>query len=99
MGQKGGGEVSFEKELREIALFHGVDAQIDQTIEECAELIVALRKLRRFGFTVEGSSAVAEEMADVRIMLDQLEFLLGETELWREVKVRREIDRIREAQQ
>jgi NTP pyrophosphatase (non-canonical NTP hydrolase) len=57
------------------ALAHyGSRAQIDQTIEECAELIVALRHLMR-GRAKEAQ--VIEELADVQIMLEQMFLLFG----------------------
>ena len=50
----------------------GVKSQIDVTCEECAELI---KKLMKLGRKHNGSTLaeVAEEMADVRVMLDQME--------------------------
>lgn len=51
----------------------GDEPQIRQTMEECAELIVALNKSMR---DIEDSEAVRynilEEMADVTIMLEQM---------------------------
>lgn len=48
---------------------YGMDKQIDQLIEECAELIVALQHFKRDRVTwIE----VSEEMADVIIMIDQM---------------------------
>lgn len=51
----------------------GKEAQMDQAIEECAELIVALRHLRRGKATPE---QVASEVADVLIMVGQLRIML-----------------------
>jgi len=53
----------------------GEAAQYDQAVEECAELIATLKHLRR-GRVDE--SAVAEELADVYLMLGQLVYMLGE---------------------
>ena len=53
----------------------GVEAQYDQAVEECAELITTLKHLRR-GRVDE--TAVAEELADVYLMIGQLSFMLGE---------------------
>ena len=47
---------------------YGVDKQIDMLIEECAELIVALKHMKRGRVAW---NEVAEEMADVKIMIDQ----------------------------
>ena len=53
----------------------GVEAQYDQAVEECAELITTLKHLRR-GRVDE--DAVAEELADVYLMVGQLVYMLGE---------------------
>ena len=53
----------------------GKDSQIDMAIEEMAELTKALCKLKRARHESEKGACIAnihEEMADVRIMLDQL---------------------------
>lgn len=53
----------------------GMDSQIDMAIEEMAELTKALCKLRRAEHMPEKIACLGnihEEMADVRIMLDQL---------------------------
>jgi hypothetical protein len=52
----------------------GENAQIDIAIEECAELITALLDRRR-GRGCD--NAVAEEIADVEIMLSQLRIMIG----------------------
>lgn len=54
---------------------YGEPAQMDMAVEEMAELTKALCKVRRAAPGVETTAAVVnviEEMADVRIMLDQL---------------------------
>lgn len=54
---------------------YGVESQIEMAIEEMAELTKALCKVRRAAPGTETTAAVVnviEEMADVRIMLDQL---------------------------
>lgn len=61
--------------------------QCDQTIEEMAELTVAIRKFWRYsGYDAETINAlkenIVEEIADVGIMLDQLKILFDvETEV------------------
>lgn len=65
---------------RAIALY-GVDAQVNVAIEEMAELTKALLKLRRAECKTAHDVAVAairEEMADVSIMLSQLELIYGD---------------------
>jgi len=59
------------QEILEAAIDHfGVDNQIGIAMEECAELIQALSKYRRYGESA--IHQVIGEMADVQIMLDQL---------------------------
>lgn len=52
----------------------GVEAQLDMVIEECSELIVAIQHLKRDRATLDN---VAEEMADVHIMLSQFRTING----------------------
>lgn len=52
---------------------YGLSAQIDQTQEECAELIVALNKWKRSKGKID-LKAVAEELADVSIMVEQIKW-------------------------
>ena len=54
----------------------GEELQIKVAIEECAELIKELAKLGRM---INGSSIenIAEEIADVEIMLQQLKIIFG----------------------
>lgn len=59
---------------------YGNNEQVDIAIEEMSELIKELLKNRR---GEENRSMIADEMADVYIMLEQLKFIFGinETEL------------------
>jgi NTP pyrophosphatase (non-canonical NTP hydrolase) len=50
----------------------GPDSRMSQTIEECAELIVEINKIRHGQGSVE---AVAGEIADVTIVLMQMCFM------------------------
>ena len=50
----------------------GNEAQLDQMIEECAELIVAINHLRR---KKSDLLPVLEELADVEIMLEQMSII------------------------
>lgn len=73
------------RKIHKIAANYGLEAQSRQTIEECAELIQALNKYLR---NVSGGQptqekdiknlvmGVAEEIADVSIMLEEIKFLL-----------------------
>lgn len=60
--------------------YYGNNPQVDVAIEEMSELIKELLKNRR---GKENRSMIADEMADVYIMLEQLKFIFGinETEL------------------
>lgn len=76
---------------------YGTDAQLLKASEECSELSAAL--LQHFGRgTPESMNHVCEEIADVHIMIDQLEMMfdLGLIEAWRDRKVERLGQRIAE---
>lgn len=53
----------------------GEEAQFDQAIEECAELIAALKHFKRGKVSEQ---EITEELADVVLMTQQLTFMLGE---------------------
>ena len=61
----------------------GEEAQYNQMVEECAELIVAINKYKRFldGEKKQTKEEVMfnlfEEIADVKICIQQLEYILG----------------------
>lgn len=89
--------------IKKIADHYGYEAQSRQLIEEMAELTQAVNKLWRFekeciGGTIEIHKAkVTEEIADVEIVLGQIKYLLGvkkETEIWREKKLERTLEKI-----
>ncbi len=69
----------------------GEDAQYDQAVEECAELIAVLKHFKR-GRVDE--TAVAEELADVLLMAGQLMFMLGEEKVM--AAVERKLQRLQE---
>lgn len=52
----------------------GHSAQIDMIVEECSELILALQHFKRGRNTAD---EVANEIADVSIMLDQARIIFG----------------------
>lgn len=56
---------------------YGVDAQLNTAIEECAELIVAMRHYLRG--RESGLSELYGEIADVTIVLAQLRLMLSES--------------------
>ena len=70
------------KDLKEklivIADHYKFDNQKEQTIEEMAELMVALNKFKRYGKIQRKTrkKAIITEIADVYIMISQLSYLL-----------------------
>jgi len=71
----------------------GFKSQIDMAIEECSELITALRHCDRGKITAE---AVCDEVADVEIMMAQLRVMLGDSnvEMAKSKKINRLIKRV-----
>ncbi|HEY5673606.1 MAG TPA: antitoxin [Malonomonas sp.] len=61
----------------------GEDAQYDQAVEECAELITALKHFRRG--KIEKQSVI-DELADVTLMLGQLTWMFGADEVEAAIK-------------
>lgn len=53
----------------------GEEAQYDQAVEECAELIAALKHFKRQRI---GREQLIDELADVALMVGQLSWMLGE---------------------
>ena len=86
-----------ERSVFEHALEHyGPDAQITMVMEEMSELQKELCKYRRGRANYDH---IAEEIADVSIMLDQMRLLFqcgGAVQGWRLEKVRRLAQRIAE---
>lgn len=91
-----------EKKCLEIARYYGFDAQTNQLIEECAELIQAINKYKRKylrGQPVHESGGkaprdmIVEEIADVEVMLCQIKQMFGITELEIEDVAERKIER------
>lgn len=92
-----------DKKLNDIALTHGLDEQLDQTIEECSELILAIQKYKRYGHKNDGFDTfylahIGEEIVDVEIMVDQLKMLIEgfDFEKFREHQIERELARMKE---
>lgn len=86
-----------KEKLRKIFEHYGIEVQARQTMEECAELIQALNKHLRLG-NYETVLAIAEEIADVQIMLEQMKiyFDIGrETARLMEGKISRAFERMR----
>ena len=65
---------SKDEDLREFIKAWGVDSQIDLAIEECAELIVALKHFKRERVECDD---VFTEIADVVFMMEELALIFG----------------------
>lgn len=93
---------AMEKKCLEIARYYGFDTQTNQMIEECAELIQAINKYKRQflrGQPVCESGGktprdmIAEEIADVEVMLCQIKLFLHITDLEVEDIAKNKIER------
>jgi NTP pyrophosphatase (non-canonical NTP hydrolase) len=69
----------------------GTTAQLDQTIEECAELITAINKWKRRRITPE---ELMDEVVDVGIMIEQMRIILNDEVAWKRIKEFK-LDRVR----
>ena len=72
---------TLEGKARLIADTYGLDKQSDIMLEECAELIKAICKYKRYGDTKN----LKEEMGDLRLTLMENSYLLGAEEEIREI--------------
>lgn len=89
---------------RDIVEHYGVINQLDILVEECAELIQAVSKYKRSNYAKAELDHVAEEMADVQIMLRQIADGYGglgsdfynSINNWINVKTERQLRRINE---
>lgn len=95
-----------EQKIQYIADHYGYEPQSRQLIEEMAELTVALNKAWRKTFdtvdkipNMDDEERIVEEIADVEIMITQIEYLLGisamELNNMIEQKLNRQIERIK----
>lgn len=83
---------------------YGLSCQLNQLQEECGELIQAVNKFRRSqGIGQETPLSVkqsfhllVEEMVDVSIMIEQIEYLLGVTVEEHNQIYKQKIERIKE---
>lgn len=88
---------SVDPRIIENARFHGFDVELEKAQEELLELFEALGDFDEER-SLEARDHVLEEIADVRIVIDQLEYLMwGEKRCawWREVKLQRQMKRNR----
>lgn len=88
---------------------YGINNQLDMATEECAELIQAINKLKRKNILDNGSirkpsqstnltaivafNSLCSEVADVKIMIAQLEMMLCKETI--QISVDRKIERLR----
>lgn len=73
---------------------YGIDAQVTKAVEELSELI---KELSKFLLDDGNMEHISEEMADVKIMIEQIELILENKEAVKAVKkakIRRLSDRL-----
>lgn len=84
-------------ELDKVVNINGDDLTITITSEECAELIQAITKLKRYGFYDRYKNDLHEEVADVLICITELVALgyldIDKVVSWQKFKVNREVER------
>ena len=69
-----------KEQVHQIALYYGLEAQSQKTVEENIELAHALIRLVQGKISLNNDKdlyEVLEEIADVEIMIEQLKFLLS----------------------
>lgn len=72
---------NIDPRLKKIADCFGFDAQAEKAIEEMAELIVEIKHLKkRDENAADIYPRLVEELADVKIMIDQLVYLVRQDE-------------------
>ena len=93
--------ITEQEAIENIAKYYGLKPQLDILQEECAELIQAVCKFKRGNYneyTIPLS--LIEELADVEIMLNQMEYLLDD-DVRKEIgrakrdKIKRQLERIK----
>ena len=84
-------------EMDSVAHINGDDLTLTITSEECAELIQALSKVKRYGLKGDYKNNLQEEVADIIICICELASLgyidMDKVEAWHKYKVDREIER------
>lgn len=94
------------EDIKKIADHYGLDAQLNIAVEELAELIQAIAKFRRINKrdqlnVIAKRGTISEEIADVKVMLAQVEYLLeieGVVEKVQEYKIERQLKRMKEGE-
>ena len=84
------------EDYKKIADHYGLRRQLWQTVEEMAELTQVICKTGRYDMDTVRDH-LAEEVADVSIMIDQIVYLLGDNMIAkiREEKINRQLERIK----
>lgn len=86
-------------EMDSVAHINGDDLTLTIASEECAELIQALSKVKRYGLEGDHKDNLQEEVADILICISELISLgyidMDKVEEWHAYKVDREIERAR----
>jgi NTP pyrophosphatase (non-canonical NTP hydrolase) len=73
----------------------GANAQIELIEEECLELALALQKLKRKrGSEIDKYNAIIDEIADVKIMIEQAQIIFSQDEINKRVDYK--MNRLRE---
>lgn len=85
-------------ELDKVAHVNSDDLTLTIASEECAELIQAITKVKRYGFHDEYEDNLHEEVADILICITEL-VCLGYLDIdkvikWQRQKIDREIERV-----
>lgn len=84
-------------ELDKVAHLNGDDLTLTIASEECAELIQAISKVKRYGFYDRYKNDLHEEVADVLICITELVALgyldIDKVVSWQKFKVNREVER------
>lgn len=94
------GRCNSDSRLYDIATHYGYTAQREQFIEECAEAILAAQKCKRTSYSLveyePNLMNLAEEVADVLIMAEQMRLLISPelVDSFIEKKLERQLRRI-----
>jgi NTP pyrophosphatase (non-canonical NTP hydrolase) len=85
-----------QQKLHEIIAGHSLEEQLEQTIEEASEFILAAQKLKRFPQDQKRFDDLLEETADMLIMAEQMCCYLGEEYMGKMIdnKLDRELKRM-----
>ena len=84
-------------DLDKVAHINGEGLTLTIATEECAELIQAITKLKRYGFYDRYKNDLHEEVADVLICITELVALgyldIDKVREWQKFKINREVER------